>query len=289
MKRIFIDMDGTLASWNSGIPFEEVCAPGYFAGLAPQDKVVSAVKRILDQGGAEVFILSAVLLEYPWTIPDKNAWLDKYLPEVDRNHRIFACANAPKYIAVPGGVRSGDILLDDYTRNLLEWVSQPGAVGVKLLNGINHSHGTWDGPMVHMEDGAAAIVAALLAPVKESKPDMGKKAEYNPDKLGRAINTILMMLHREYGEKPDSDEVFTNLRQVPLAYSNTEGGDHAIQVFADLISPRMISMVDDTIVEEITYGDLEDLTTDIAFFDFDSAVADAEDAWKKQKGDSNHD
>ncbi len=286
MKRIFVDMDGTLAVWNSGTPFEEVCSPGYFAGLAPQDEVVSAVKRILDQGGAEVFILSAVLSEYPWIIPDKNAWLDKHLPEIDRDHRVFACANAPKYIAVPGGVRAGDILLDDYTRNLLEWVSQPGAVGVKLLNGINHSHGTWDGPMVHMEDGTAAIVAALLTPVKEGKPDMGKEAEYNPDKIGRAINAILMMLHREYGK---SEAVFDNLRRVPLAYSTTEDEEHEIRVFVDLISSRMISTVDDTIVEKIAYEDWEDLIADINFFDFDTAIADATDAWEKQKGDSNHD
>ena len=163
-KRIFVDMDGTLAVWNSGKTFEEVCSPGYFATLDPQIEVVSAVKQILDLGGAEVFILSAVLEEFPHVIPDKNLWLDKYLPEIDRDHRVFASANTPKHMAVPGGVRAGDILLD--TQNLLEWTSQPGTIGVKLLNGINHSRGTWQGAMVHMRDGTAAIVAALLRPAK---------------------------------------------------------------------------------------------------------------------------
>ena len=33
MKRLFIDMDGTLAEWQEGTPFEIVCENGYAANL----------------------------------------------------------------------------------------------------------------------------------------------------------------------------------------------------------------------------------------------------------------
>ena len=35
MKRVFFDMDGVLAQWQDGTPFEVVCSPGYFKNLPP--------------------------------------------------------------------------------------------------------------------------------------------------------------------------------------------------------------------------------------------------------------
>ena len=46
-----------------------------------------------------------------------------------------------KKLAIQGGIRSNDYLLDDYTKNLDAW--EPPAKGIKLLNGINHTKGTW--------------------------------------------------------------------------------------------------------------------------------------------------
>ena len=161
-KRIFIDMDGTLAVWNKCKQLEDLYQPGYFAELDPQMSVVNAVKILLERYGSEieVFILSAVLEDNPNAIPDKNQWLDRYLPEIDAEHRIFSSGSRPKHLAVPGGVRSNDTLLDDYTTNLLAWANH--ANGVKLLNGINHSRGTWKGPKVHKSEGAEAIVKTVL-------------------------------------------------------------------------------------------------------------------------------
>ena len=162
-KRVFVDMDGTLAVWNKGKKTEDLYQPGYFAELVPQPTVVEAIKILANQckNEVEVFTLSTVLVDNPYAIPDKNRWLDRYLPEINAEHRIFVPGSIPKYLAVPDGIRANDTLLDDYTANLVSWSAF--ARGVKILNGINHSRGTWLGEKVHKNDGAEAIVKTVLA------------------------------------------------------------------------------------------------------------------------------
>ena len=61
--RLFVDMDGTLAEWQEGTPLEEVCAPGYFAQLPPNENMAKAMIRFWEysrKNNIEVFILSAV-------------------------------------------------------------------------------------------------------------------------------------------------------------------------------------------------------------------------------------
>ena len=55
---------------------------------------------------------------------------------------MFVENGCRKSLSVPGGLRKTDILLDDYSRNLHDW-AEAGAIGVKLLNDINNTHGTW--------------------------------------------------------------------------------------------------------------------------------------------------
>ena len=47
-----------------------------------------------------------------------------------------------KYI--PNNINSNDYLIDDYTKNLIDW-KQSGGTGIKFLNGINHTNKTWQG------------------------------------------------------------------------------------------------------------------------------------------------
>ena len=41
-------------------------------------------------------------------------------------------------------LNSNDYLIDDYTKNLIDW-KQSGGTGIKFLNGINHTNKTWQG------------------------------------------------------------------------------------------------------------------------------------------------
>ncbi|MGF6990430.1 5'(3')-deoxyribonucleotidase [Lachnospiraceae bacterium PM6-15] len=145
-KRLYVDMDGTLAVFQSVDTLERLYEPGYFSNLPPLMQTVEAVRTIVKtQPEIEVHILSAVLSDSKYALQEKNQWLDKYLPEIPPERRIFTpCGEEKtKYIKDLSEI---DYLLDDYTKNLQAW--QPPGTGIKLLNGINHSKGTWKGELV---------------------------------------------------------------------------------------------------------------------------------------------
>ena len=140
--RLFVDMDGTLAIFNPVSTLEDLYEPGYFAELKPQWNVVEAVQNIIARNkDIDVYVLSAVLSDSPTAIAEKEAWLDEFLPEIDKEHRIFCPCGEDKGSYIPDGLKQTDFLLDDYTNNLDLW--EPPARGIKLLNGINHTKGSW--------------------------------------------------------------------------------------------------------------------------------------------------
>lgn len=149
-ERLFVDMDGTLAKYKSVDTIEILFEKGYFLNLEPQQNVVDAVKKIIrEHPEKQVYIMSSVLTDSKYAYQEKNEWLDKYLPEIDKEHRIFPPCGENKMEYVPGGIRKSDYLLDDYTNNLALW--EPPAKGIKLLNGINHTNGTWKGNMLRYD------------------------------------------------------------------------------------------------------------------------------------------
>ena len=163
-KRLFVDMDGTLAEFKQVDTLEQLYEKGYFENLQPQMAVVEAVKLIIkDNPDIEVHILSAVLSDSPYALKEKNAWLERYLPEVDMAHRLFPPCGSDKKDVIKGGVTERDFLLDDYTLNLNAW--EPPARGIKLLNGINHTNGSWQKAMVpwnRMPEMLAADIAEII-------------------------------------------------------------------------------------------------------------------------------
>lgn len=140
--RLFVDMDGTLAEFHPVDTLEVLYEKGYFENLPPNQNVVHAISSLIaSQPELEVHILSAYLSDGPHALEEKKAWLDKYLPELPEDRRIFIPCGQDKKAYVPGGIRPTDCLLDDYSLNLHNW--EPPAMGIKLLNGINGNHGTW--------------------------------------------------------------------------------------------------------------------------------------------------
>lgn len=154
---ILVDIDGTINPFRMPneeyvfngevrhFHYEDIFEAGYFMTLPPKTNVIEAV-RALKYSGLEVFSLSAVEPRSVTAYVDKNRWLDVYVPEVDDKHRIF----------VPCGTKKVDFLnlentvlnfmLDDYTRNLQEFTSVSDKnVGIKILNGINDTHKSWQG------------------------------------------------------------------------------------------------------------------------------------------------
>lgn len=177
-QRLFVDMDGTLAVFNPVIKLEQLYEKGYFLNLRPISSVLSAVKAIekfcTDK---EVYILSSVLSDSPFAEQEKNEWLDKYLPEIPKERRIFLPCGKDKKEYIPNGVRSNDVLLDDYTNNLMLW--EPPARGIKLLNGINDTRGTWKGNKLSWNKPPAVLAKDIVSvmngiPQRDIPPQMVK-------------------------------------------------------------------------------------------------------------------
>ena len=68
--------------------------------------------------------------------------------------------------------------MDDYTKNLLTW--EPPAIGIKLLNGINHTNGTWKGSCITSFRNPQSMAESIMAimdghPIRDPKGvSMGK-------------------------------------------------------------------------------------------------------------------
>jgi len=159
MARLFIDMDGTLAVFRPVDRLEMLYEPEYFETLRPIVNVCKAVRLVAESGQAELYVLSSVLPGSLYAVREKDAWLDRFLPQIDPQHRLFPPCGQSKALAVPGGLRPGDTLLDDYTDNLLDW---PGR-SIKLYNGINGTRGRWKGDCLRYDKSPEQIAQALLA------------------------------------------------------------------------------------------------------------------------------
>ncbi len=160
MTRVFFDMDGVLAEYKD-VPYEELLRPGYFSELAPQTEAVQALERLALDPRFEVYTLSAVIEENRTALEEKKQWLSRQLSSECRSrvHSQFLFCGQSKAASVPGGIRPSDILIDDYNANLRDWSRH--AVAIKLLNGINHRHRSWQGRTAPLD--AAQIVAAVEA------------------------------------------------------------------------------------------------------------------------------
>lgn len=139
----FFDMDGCLAEYKF-ISQEAFYEEGFFKNLKPNDIVWPILKDGLTDN---IYVLSTVV-DSPYCIQEKNAWLDENFP-VNFVHRMFV----PKGMSKADYVRSKFpnlpfdekfCLVDDYNKNLRDWRDK-GGYAVKYLNGINHKHGSWDG------------------------------------------------------------------------------------------------------------------------------------------------
>ena len=141
--RLFVDLDGTLAVFTPVEQIETLYQKGYFQNLKPYGNALEGLKLYMkNHPKTEVYILSSVLSDSKYALQEKQAWLDRYLPQIDRDHRLFPPCGKNKADHVPGGIKKTDILIDDHTENLFAWQAA-GGIGVKMMNGINGSKGRW--------------------------------------------------------------------------------------------------------------------------------------------------
>lgn len=153
-RRLFVDMDGTLARFHDEVQYlERMWEKDFFANLRPFENVVEGVREFIKENpDVEVFALSSVI-DSEYCVDEKNQWLDKYLPEIPLKNRMFPKAGSSKseFVKEVTGIEVtvDDFLLDDYTVNLVDW--QPPGRGIKLLNAINHTKGSWQNDKIRFD------------------------------------------------------------------------------------------------------------------------------------------
>ena len=145
MKRIFLDLDGTLARFNVKNALERFDnEKGFFANLLAY-KGIEIVNELAREDN--LFIISASPNEQ--ADKDKMIWLEKYLPNI-KQENITICRigeNKARVIESKYNIESNEqcYLLDDYTKNLNEWESV-GGIGIKRITKVaDNSTKKWKG------------------------------------------------------------------------------------------------------------------------------------------------
>lgn len=159
MRKIFLDLDGTLAKFNvknALARFDNEI--GFFAKLGAY-KGVDYVNALAKSGC--LYVISAS----PNTQADndKMTWLKKYLPNI-KEENIVLCRlgeNKAKVIENKLNIKIDKTcyLLDDYTKNLQEWETV-GGVGIKRLTSVaDNSRKIWKGLQLRELTKLASLVA----------------------------------------------------------------------------------------------------------------------------------
>lgn len=161
-KRLFVDMDGTIARFHDDPDcLIHMYVSGFFYGLKPYGNVVDGLRCFIKKNrSVEVAVLTSVIGTK--CCPDEKAkWLGKYLPEV--SNLIFVPQGKRKSSCIPMLCRN-DILLDDYNKNLAEWEADGGA-SIKLVNHVNHRGKIgkkWKGNSLRYDDEPEKICRQLM-------------------------------------------------------------------------------------------------------------------------------
>ena len=132
MGRIFFDIDNTLARTRQAMDtFERIYENNFFTRLSPYANMVDAVNCLIDERKTEVFFLTS----YPSDAncyAQKKDWIKKYCPQASLDNLITYLPDMDLTAYIPLGVLPGDVLVDDYNKNLVNW-NRKGGTSVKFV------------------------------------------------------------------------------------------------------------------------------------------------------------
>ena len=152
MKNLWVDMDGVMNVYDITLytskkagetpPFL-IPRSHVFATLEENPNLMAAFnslyKEYREDPEVSINVLTSIpvgLLQAEHTL-DKFEWCKKHIP--DFSPEDFYCVSVPKHAAVIDvlwPLTKDDILIDDYPKNLANWVKR-GGTAVKCVNGIN--------------------------------------------------------------------------------------------------------------------------------------------------------
>ena len=161
MKKIFLDLDGTLAKFNVRNALNRFqTEKGFFANLKAY-KGIENINELAKEGN--VYIISASPNEQ--ADKDKATWIDLFLPNLPKTNICFCRLGKNKAKEIKKNlniiINKECILLDDYTQNLVEWESV-GGVGIKRLTSVaNNKSGRWKGLAIRNLKELAGVVTLV--------------------------------------------------------------------------------------------------------------------------------
>lgn len=138
MKKLvfYCDMDGVLADFNNEANALQrfKSEKGFFKNLQPIDVNIKGLKNLLFMG-YDVKILSTS--PHNRADREKRFWLQKHLPMIKKENMIFARPNEPKinYITSDKDI---SVLIDDYGKNVREWLAGGGLHSIKITDKMKH-------------------------------------------------------------------------------------------------------------------------------------------------------
>ena len=148
MINLFLDLDGTLAKFNSKRNalkrFDNEI--GFFANLKPY-KYIEFVNELATKENVNVYVISATPNEQ--ADKDKLVWIKKYLNQINDKNICFCRLNENKAKVIKDKLNitidNNCLLLDDYTKNLIEWKNLNG-IGIKRITSkADNSTKKWQG------------------------------------------------------------------------------------------------------------------------------------------------
>lgn len=160
---IYVDMDGTIANIHA-MPnwWDEVKTdPDFFKKLEPFQNLITALflTQICYGNKLRMCSLSSVDETFKNVYSTaKDYWMDENAYFI--TERIYATNGRRKSEAVGRKLSKNDILLDDYSKNLNEWI-EDGGTGIKIRNPINCVNGNWKGEIICNQDFTNIIIKKL--------------------------------------------------------------------------------------------------------------------------------
>lgn len=137
--KVFFDMDGVLFEFDKTASIEETFEKGFFLTRKVQEQMIATCKALMDYN-VEVVVLSSVY-ENGYAAEEKKQSLAN--ANVVANE-IFVPYGKCKTNFIEDDGESIYILIDDFSKNLISWENCGSRfVGIKCLNGINGTNGTW--------------------------------------------------------------------------------------------------------------------------------------------------
>lgn len=158
-KRIFLDLDGTLAKFSEEPNALQRFATekGFFANLKPFEGI-EIINELAKQ--YNLYVLSAS--PNPYADEDKIAWVHKYLPNIEEGH-ILICRNGDCkafYLYRIGlHIDKACYLLDDYTENLEQWETYGGTGIKRITKDADNSTGKWVGLILKQLEELGNLIA----------------------------------------------------------------------------------------------------------------------------------